>query len=122
MRQLLTDHLSATLAAGPGATSATASSAAGYLVRVVLSGLVGLVAVIRILRQSAEYWSHRNWSKLAWVLAILYMAPHLGGYPIPVGATAAIWRTRRSPTGPQVPGQVPMADCSSDWPWPWEHK
>jgi hypothetical protein len=64
---------------------------------------------------------HRNWSKLAWVLAVLYVAPPLAGYPIPVGAIAAIWRTRRRSDTSTAPG-LPRADGSPDWPLPWGTK
>jgi hypothetical protein len=110
-------HLPAVLAAGSGATLA-ATSTVGYLGWVMMASLVELVAVIRVIQRPAENWAHRNWSKLAWVLSVLYLAPTLGGYPIPVGAIAAIWRTRRRPTGPPAPGQPPMAQGSPDWPKP----
>jgi hypothetical protein len=113
-------HLPAMLAAGSGATFATTSTTVGYIGWVMMASLVELVAVIRVTQQPAENWSHRNWSKLAWVLAILYLAPTLAGYPIPVGAIAAIWRTRRRPTGPPATGQAPIAEGSPDWPGPWE--
>jgi hypothetical protein len=120
MHQSLVGHVPVALTAARGATIVAATTAAGHLTWTLLSGLLSLVAVIRVLRQPAENWSHRNWSKLAWVLAIGYLAPPLGGYPMPIGAIAAIWRTRRQPNPPPAPGQPPMAEGSSDWPWPWD--
>jgi hypothetical protein len=102
-------------------TLATTTSAATYLGWVFLSGVVGLVAVIRVLRQPADRWRHRSWSKVAWVLAILYIAPPLAGYPIPVGAIAAIWRTGGSNNSSTQPG-LPRAEGSPNWPLPWDTK
>lgn len=109
------------LAAGPGPLLAVASGTFSYLAWIVLCGTIGLVAVIRVLRQPANEWRHRNWSKLAWVAAILYVAPLLGGYPIPIGAMAAIWRTRRR-VSPETPSQIPRAQGSPDWPFPWGNR
>ena len=96
-----------------GTTLAT-ETAISYLAWILLSGLVGLVAVIRVLRQPAAKWKHPNWSRLAWVVAILYVAPILGGYPIPVAAIAAIWSTRRPRPEPAPPGQLPLTEGSAD--------
>jgi hypothetical protein len=99
--QPLIQDLSTTLAAGPGVTPATAYGVAGYLGWVLLSGLVGLVAVIWFLRQPAENWPHRDWSKIARVLTILYLAPPLSAPPSPSdplspsGTTGAAQRARR---------------------------
>jgi hypothetical protein len=75
---------------------------AGHLGWVFITGTVGLVAIIRILRRPADQWSHGTWSKIAWILIVLYIAVPLAGYPIPLGAGAAIWRTRRPKTTPTI--------------------
>jgi hypothetical protein len=62
---------------------------------VSLGGLLGVVAVIRVLRRRTDNWTHGNWSKVASVLAVADIAPALGGYPLPAGADAALWRTHR---------------------------
>lgn len=70
----------------------------------LLSGLLGLVAVIWFVLQPAENRSHRDWSKIARVLTILYLAPPLSAHPIPIGAIVAIWHNRHRPTGAPAPG------------------
>jgi len=120
MHSPLFNHL--TVATGAGGTLADVNGAAGYVVWVFLSGLIALVAVIRVLRQPADNWKHGNWSKVAWVAATLYLAPIVGGYPVPMGAIAAIWRTSRHSTTSDGPGQHPRAEGSPDWPWPWAAK
>jgi hypothetical protein len=104
-----------------GTTLAT-ETAISRLGWILLSGLVGLVAVIRVLRQPAAKWKHPTWSRLAWVVAILYVAPILGGYPIPVGAITAIWSTRRPRPEPASPGQLPLTQGSADFPFPEDSK
>jgi hypothetical protein len=92
--------------------------AASYFGWMVLTGLIVLVAVIRVIHRPAEAWPHRNWSKVAWVLAVLYVTVPLGGFPIPIGAVAAVWHTRRRPQ-PSFPYQLPTAEGS---PGIWEDK
>lgn len=94
----------------------------GHLGWVMLSGAVALVAIIRVLRQPASTWKRRNWSKLLWVIAILYVALPIAGYPIPLGAIAAIWRTGRRRDSATCPTPLPLEEGSSDWPFPWDSK
>lgn len=112
MRTLNPHQLPVNLAVVPGP--------AGYLGWIVVAGLVSLVAVIRVLRQPAEAWRRRNWSKLAWVLAILYLAPIVGGWPVPVGAIAAIWRTRNRRSATTL--GIHQVEGNPDWPLPWGTK
>ena len=112
-------YLVSTVATRPDIMVAVANNAASHLAWILLSGLAALVAVVRVLRQPAQNWKHRNWSKLAWIGAALSLPPVLGGYPIPIGAVAAIWRTRQRTTRPDAPGQIPHAQGSPDWPFPW---
>jgi hypothetical protein len=105
----------------------------------VFVGVLALVAVIRIIRRPDEDWPHKNWSRIAWVLTVLYLAVPIGGYPIPIGAITALWRTRRRPSGPAGragragpagpiavpagpagPSAVPMAQGSAVRPLPWD--
>ncbi|MDQ6615489.1 MAG: hypothetical protein M3083_12275 [Actinomycetota bacterium] len=99
-----------------------ATHGASHLAWVLATGLVALLAVIRVLRQPAGHWKYRNWSKLAWVIAILYLAPALGGYAIPIAAMAAIARTRTQPGLLSTRSQLPEGEGTSDWPLPWGSK
>jgi hypothetical protein len=101
----------------PSITVAAASPgpAAFFLAWIITSGLVALVAVIRVMRRPAADWLHGLWSKIGWVLLVLYLAVPVAGYPIPVGAVAAIWRTR--PPQPPRPAELPYADGTG-----WEGK
>jgi hypothetical protein len=92
----------------PTNSIATVPNAADYLAWVLVFGIVVLVAAIRVLRRPAAEWPHGMWSKIAWIVAILYIVVPLSGYPIPLGAVAAIWRTRRPPTA--RPAELPYAD------------
>jgi uncharacterized membrane protein len=92
----------------PPSTLATATGAVDFLAWILICGVVGLVAVIRVLRRPTAEWTHGMWSKIGWIAVILYVAIPLGGYPIPFGAIAAIWCTRRPPTA--RPAQLPYAD------------
>lgn len=110
------------LAAAPGLALATVSGAAGYLFWLMLVGICELVAVVRVLRHPVENWPHRHWSTLGWVLASLCLAPALGGYPIPVGAIATIWRTVRRPAGPTTYYGIPMHEGSPEFRLPLDDK
>ena len=128
-----------TLPAGTLAT-VVAPGRAIYIGWLVFVSALGLVAVIRIIRRPDEDWPHKNWSRIAWVLTVLYLAVPIGGYPIPIGAIAAVWRTRRraskpagpaglpglaGPAGPAVPAgssPIPVAQGSPHRPLPWEAK
>jgi len=92
----------------PTSSVAVVPSAADYLAWVLVCGTVALVAAVRVLRRPAAEWPHGMWSKIGWIIAILYLAIPLGGYPIPFGAIAAIWRTRRPPNS--RPAELPYAD------------
>ena len=107
------DHLTVMLA--------TVNGAASYLAWITVSGLVAFVAIVRVIRRPAEQWKHANWSKLGWVLAAFYIAPIVGGYPIPVGAIAAIWRTTRYQPSPNTTG-LPPVEGTPGWPLPWDTK
>jgi hypothetical protein len=95
--------------------AASPGPAAFFLAWILVSGLVALVAVIRVMRRPAPDWPHGLWSKIGWVLVVLYLAVPVAGYPIPVGAVAAIWRTRR-PETPR-PAELPYAHGG-----PWDGK
>ena len=118
----LPPHLASNISTGSNTVLAVAHGAFSYLSWILLCGLLGLVAVIRVVRQPAQSFKHLNWSKVAWIAAILYLAPVLGGYPIPIGGIAAIWRTRRRPTPADPPVQLPRAQGSPNWPFPWGAK
>jgi hypothetical protein len=89
-------------------TVAASPISAGHLGWGLIAGTVGLIAIIRILRRPTADWSHGVWSKVAWILVVLYVTVPLAGYALPLGAGAAIWRTRRPKTTGQP--QLPFAD------------
>jgi hypothetical protein len=86
---------------------ATVAGAGSYLAWILICGVVAL-AVARVVRRPADDWPHGMWSKIGWILVIAYVAIPLGGYLLPLGAAAAMWRTRRPPSAP--PAQLPYAD------------
>lgn len=103
----------------PNPTLAAAGPAvAAFLAWMVLTGLVSLLALIRVVRRPADQWPHGNVSKILWVLAVLYGVWPVAGFPIAFGAIAAIYRTRR-PADTVPPGQLPMVEGT---PGIWEDK
>ncbi|MGH3429916.1 MAG: hypothetical protein ACRDQZ_20500 [Mycobacteriales bacterium] len=55
------------------------------------------------------------WSKAAWVAAALLLTFPIAGLPVPVGAIAAIWRTRT--LGPAGYSGLPREQGGQVWPW-----
>jgi hypothetical protein len=95
------------LSPSPTNTLAAASPlTAGHFGWALIAGAVGLVAIIRVVRRPAGEWTHGMWSKVGWILVILYVIVSLAGYPLPIGAGAAIWRTRRPKVAPTA--QLPF--------------
>ena len=88
---------------------------ATYFGWIVACGLACIVAIVRVIRRPAEYWPHGNWSKLAWVAAALYLSIPYAGYPIPVGAIAAIWATTKEPSQPPRTLTLPVEPGDREW-------
>lgn len=97
--------------------AASSSDAAAGVFWGVVAGGVQLVAVIRTVRLPAPVWSYGRWSKLAAVVAALWLTFNVGVLAVPVGAVAVIWHTRtlgrRSAVAPDVP-DLPMAEGTAE--------
>ncbi len=96
------------LAATNYTTTATTPDPLGHLAWAVIAGAVIIVAVARAIRLPGAAWKHGDWSKVAWILAALFITWSPGGLIIPIGAIAAMHQTRR-PKAP-VEGEVPYAE------------
>ena len=76
---------------------------------------VWALAVARVAWRQSTVWSHGWWSRAGWILAASYLTwSPWHGLVIPVGAAAAIYRTRRRPDPPPV-DPVPFASGGPDW-------
>ncbi len=60
----------------------------------VVAGGAQLVAVVRALRLPAPAWAYGRWSKVAAVLAALWLTVTIGVLAVPVGAVVVLWHTR----------------------------
>lgn len=106
--------------AGPAHLLATSTGiVVGAYVWSALCALLMLVAVIRIVRRPKEEWRHGNWSKVGWVAAVMLLTVSLAGLALPVGASAACWRTRRDGRRNRTAGQLPRETGAGIWPYPW---
>ena len=69
----------------------------------VIDVVIMAVAVTRIIRLHRSAWAHGGWSKLAWVTAAIVIVWSLGPIPVPLGALAALSRTRGRPANSPIP-------------------
>jgi hypothetical protein len=105
----------AALHAGSAVALGAVIAPATYFGWILACGLACIVAIVRVLRRPAEHWPHRNWSKLAWIAAALYLSIPFAGYPIPVGAIAAIWATTKEPSQPATTLNLPIEPGNPQW-------
>jgi hypothetical protein len=92
-------------------------NAVGQLGWDIVAGLIELVAVIRVVRVPASWWTYRRWSKFAAVGLALLGAITARGIDLPLGAAVVIWHTyelaRRRASQPLSP-DVPYAQGAPD--------
>lgn len=89
------------------------ATTAGVLGLQLLTGLASLalwvIAMGRIAWRESVTWKHGWWSRLAWMLiATLISWTPAPGLLLPLGAIAAIYRTRRRPAS-SPPDPIPLA-------------
>lgn len=94
------------------------SNTAGLIAIDLAAGAVGLAAIYRIWDTPPRLWPHRNWSRAAWTIAVVWLNVVSAHVLWPVGAVMALRqaaKNRKKPTS--MPPALPLAAGKDDSSW-----